>query len=115
MAELDKNLLYYLCGPMTGYPHHNYPEFMSKSQYLRELGYMIVNPAELHPQPKEDYTEEYWISVLKRDLSALLACEGLILLDGWEKSRGATLEHYVAKSLSYNVLNIRECLKNEDN
>lgn len=109
IGMIDKTLLYYLCGPMTGYPNNNYEEFEKHNYYLTEYkDFHILSPTLIHPNPSISNEEEY-IKVLKEDLAGLFLCKGIILLDGWEKSRGATLEHYVARSLGYKILTIREC------
>src|SRR5690606_12410261 len=45
----------------------------------------------LHPT-----TDLPWAEFLKQDLQELITCDAVFLLKGWEKSRGATLEAFVA-------------------
>lgn len=84
----------YLAGPMSGLPELNFPAFHAEAARLRSLGFDVVNPAELC-----DDIAGAWAQCMRRDLAALLTCEGIALLPGWERSRGATLEHHVAKAL----------------
>lgn len=84
----------YLSGPMSGYPLDNYPAFHAEARRLRELGYHVENPAE-NPPP----SDRSWHGYMRLALAQLLTCEGIALLPGWERSRGATLEHHVAKAL----------------
>jgi hypothetical protein len=83
----------YIAGPMSGYEEFNFPAFNRAEELLREsYGYKhVVNPAKLHPT-----TDLPWAEFLKQDLRELIACDAVFLLKGWEKSRGATLEAFVA-------------------
>ena len=86
----------YIAGPMSGYEEFNFPAFNRAEELLRKsYGYKhIVNPAKLHPT-----TDLPWAEFLKQDLRELIACDAVFLLKGWEKSRGATLEAFVAYTL----------------
>ena len=83
----------YIAGPMSGYEEFNFPAFNRAEKLLRGVyGYKhVVNPAKLHPT-----TDLPWAEFLKRDLRELTTCDAVFLLKGWEKSRGATLEAFVA-------------------
>lgn len=86
---------YYLAGPMSGYPEFNYPAFTAAAESLREQGLTVISPHELH----DGDTSQHWTCYLRRDLRALLDCDEIVLLPGWEKSRGACLEVAVAEAL----------------
>ena len=93
----------YLSGPMTGLPGHNFPAFHAEAARLRALGYTVVNPAEInHVRPGD------WHQCLRADLKALLDCDAIVLLDGWETSQGAHLELHVAHRVGLEVLQARE-------
>lgn len=93
----------YLSGPMTGLPDLNFPAFHAEAARLRALGYQVANPAEINPTP-----DESWQSCLRKDLAALLACDALALLPGWEKSLGANLELHVAHRVGIEILIAKE-------
>lgn len=88
----------YLSGPMTGLPDLNFPAFNAEAARLRALGYLVVNPAELCPDPTMG-----WHECMRRDLADLLTCDGLALLDGWHKSSGAHLEMHVAHRVGIEI------------
>jgi len=86
---------WYLAGPMSGFPEHNFPLFHAETARLRALGYDIVNPAEINT----DAVAPDWAECLKRDIPQLCTCDGVIVLEGWSKSRGASLEVHIARQL----------------
>lgn len=89
----------YLSGPMTGYPDNNKPAFNAMAKKLRLAGYMVINPAELDAKEPCSCWEDY----LRRDIRALSRCEAIATLPNWQKSRGANLEIYIGRALSYPV------------
>lgn len=84
----------YVCGPMTGYPEHNFPAFRAAAQTLAAAGYEVTDPSTLGEH--EDWA---WADYLKRDLPEMLKCDGIAVLFGWHKSKGARLEIDVAETL----------------
>ena len=61
---------------------------------LRALGHEVVNPlcnglSETDP----------WEAHIAKDIINLIDCEGIYMLQGWEDSQGARIEHAVAKEL----------------
>jgi len=84
---------------MTSMPDLNFPAFHAEAARLREIGYDVVNPAELHPEPGKS-----WHECMRKDLAALLTCDALALLDGWQRSAGAHLEMHVAHRVGMEIL-----------
>lgn len=89
----------YISGPMTGYPDLNYPAFFAAEETVRALGHETLNPAR-HP------AKGSWADYLRLDLADVLAAEQVVVLPGWEASRGAALEVHVAHQLGIPVLPI---------
>lgn len=89
----------YVAGPMTGLPELNFPAFHAAAAKLRADGHEVINPAELCPDK-----EMPWRECMKRDIAALVQCDAIYLLPGWENSKGATLEHHIADRLGLVVL-----------
>lgn len=107
---------WYLSGPMSGVPYSNYPAFEAAAATLRANGFSVVSPAELDdpetraaamssPSGVGHTNGHTWGDFLSRDVK-LVADEvnGVILLPGWEKSRGARLEAYVALLCGHSFL-----------
>lgn len=105
--EFNFGLVYYLSGPMRGYPEHNFPAFEQAAQTLRNTGVILISPHELHKDvdleaeaARTDYGYEY----LKEDIAYMTRhTHGIILLKGWTKSKGACAELSVALSLDFPV------------
>lgn len=103
----------YIAGPMTGYADLNFPAFHAKAKEQRALGYEVINPAEINGGADElvackemsfSELDAHWRACMRNDIAGLLTCERIVMLDGWTKSRGATLEHHIAKALGFEVL-----------
>ena len=93
----------YLSGPMSGLPELNFPAFHAEAARLRALGFEVVNPADLNPDP-----DTGWHECMRNDLKALLDCDTLALLDGWQRSTGAHLEMHVAHRVGMEIVIAKE-------
>ena len=94
----------YLCGPMTGYPDLNHPAFYEAEARLMSKMYDVVNPArmdeELGLDPHKGAMDpEFLKDAVRRDLEAVMTCDGIALLPEWECSKGARAEVAVAQWL----------------
>lgn len=101
----------YICGPMSGYPEHNYPAFDAAEEVLKEQKHIVINPANLtrsfcekHRIAVKDLTYRH---VLLTDLNLMATCDAILLLPGWEGSKGAKLEYDLARLLELEILNER--------
>lgn len=83
----------YIAGPMTGLPDLNRSAFERAKQALDAEGHNAVNPHDLHP------TDVQWHTAMRTDIMELLTCDAVALLDNWQNSRGALLEHFIASTL----------------
>ena len=89
----------YLAGPMTGYLHLNHPLFNAETLRLRALGYQVVNPVEINPDPAAA-----WSDCMRQDIAQLVSCDGVAVLPGWTGSKGASLEVYIGRALKMPIL-----------
>jgi hypothetical protein len=108
IEDFNKEIRYYLAGPMSGHKHFNLPLFYEVASLLRAAGLKILNPAELDTDEVRSAClrslsgdlsrlPATWGDMLGRDVKAVSDdCQGLILLPGWERSKGARLEAFVA-------------------
>lgn len=106
----------YTAGPMSNIAQFNYPAFIAAAAALRDAGYEVVSPAELdNPDDRAaalaspdghmlNYTSgtgKSWGDFLSRDVKLLAddGIEAIVVLPGWEKSRGARLETFVGSRM----------------
>jgi hypothetical protein len=98
----------YICGPMSGIDDLNHPAFFEAESRLKERGYTTINPArmdeELGLDPHQGVMEpEFLKDAARRDLEAVIASGGIVLLPEWEKSKGAKAELAVAQWLGKKI------------
>lgn len=89
----------YIAGPMTGLPDLNFPAFHRAAAHFRAQGVDVVNPAEINADPTAG-----WNECMRNDIRELVTCDSIVLLPGWERSKGASLEHYIARQLELRVV-----------
>lgn len=93
----------YLAGPMSGLPDYNYPAFGAAADKLRAHGHEVLNPAD-NPVPPCGS----WAGYMRMALAQLVQCECIVLLPGWDVSKGAVVEYELAKVLSMEVAHFCE-------
>ncbi len=92
----------YIAGPMSGIKDYNYPAFNAKAAELRAQGEEVINPAE---NDAEIGPDQPWQVYLRRDLILLAErCDKIVLLPGWENSKGASLERLVGAKLGMTIV-----------
>lgn len=105
----------YVAGPMSGYPDHNFPAFRYAARRLRAMGHEVVSPVEMDESDGFDPSGEdvvpgsgQWAAFLSRDVKVVAdpRIEGIVVIDGWEQSRGAALEVHVARELGKTIYRI---------
>ncbi|SFS27675.1 DUF4406 domain-containing protein [Pseudomonas sp. NFACC42-2] len=97
----------YLSGPMTGLPDLNFPAFAAMTDNLPEGGHTVTNPAELSPDGGS------WNDCMRRDIVALMECDTVATLPGWEHSKGARLEVLIAERFGMMVVNAHDLVAKE--
>ena len=102
-------MIYYIAGPMRGYPLFNFPAFDAASIFLRAYGHEVISPAEMDRDAGFDpsvaaISDEEYEAALARDLEALGKCDGIYLLRGWERSHGARREVHKAIYLGLQIM-----------
>lgn len=111
---------------MRGYPKFNFPAFMEAAEVLRKMGHKVFNPAE---RDLDKYDEKVLSSptgnlgtaekrgfnlreALAADLRFVcLKADAVVLLPGWEKSKGACAERATAIALGLEVYLYEEFIK----
>lgn len=80
----------YLSGPMTGLPGLNFAAFHAMTTNLRAGGHTVTNPAEINPDGGT------WNDCMRRDIAALMGCDTVATLPGWQESNGAYILRFSA-------------------
>lgn len=87
---------------MTGIADSNYPAFEKAAFELRALGLNLISPHEVFAGETPD--DSRWNEYLRHDLRSVTQCQGIILLPGWHKSKGAVIELSMALALGMDVM-----------
>lgn len=89
---MKKNTKVYISTPITG---HDIKEVRlrvdSAKKILEKHGYIPVSPLEVSSDLDAPYSEH-----MGKDIAALLECDEIYLLKGWQKSLGCRLEYEAA-------------------
>lgn len=92
----------YIAGPMSGLPELNYPAFHAMAAQLRAAGRHVENPAE-NPAPHCNS----WLGYMRLAVAQLATCDTVVMLHGWEQSRGARVEYQLAVGMGLRVVDER--------
>lgn len=107
----------YIAGPMSGMPDWNYPAFFEAEEQLRALGHAALNPARNDGATPEaaiaasgtpEAPSHPWEHYLRRDIPKVVSADGLVMLPGWQNSRGANLEVHIATALGMPLYILRD-------
>ena len=109
----------YLAGPMRGIPFFNFPAFDDAARKLRDLGHHVFNPAEHDREQHGDKVNDSPTgnlddikasgfslrAALEADLTWIARhAEAIVVLPGWENSKGANAEVALGKALGIPIL-----------
>lgn len=105
----------YIAGPMSGIENWNFDAFCDAAEVLRrEHGFVVYNPAEMDHPAEINRTDPFdrnhvgnpdWCKYLKRDIHVIISLvDAVVVIQGWQYSRGASLEVHIAFELGMPVL-----------
>lgn len=90
----------YISGKITG--THDYMERFKKAEdILVKDGWSVINPAEICSHLPKSTTYKQYMEV---DLLLLGMCDAIYMINGWESSEGAKVEHQYAEALGLVVI-----------
>ena len=82
----------YVSLPISGYDINLVKKRAKRAaQYLRDKGYEPVTPFDVSQDENASYAEH-----MGKDINALLDCDAVFFLRGWEQSKGCQLERHAA-------------------
>ena len=90
----------YISGPMDGIKNNNKTAFEKAYEHLKTKYKEVVNPHNIYP----DYLSDCeYINYIIADLLILTTCQAIYMLEGWEHSAGAIIEHKSAEKLGLKI------------
>lgn len=107
----------YLAGPMTGLPEFNMHAFNLCAEHLKAAGFEVHNPVAVDAEHgivlegTNGHEEFDFLEAMKRDLPLVMDADCVIVMPGWEESKGAQLEVHTALETGvpvYTILSQRE-------
>lgn len=98
----------YISGPMTGYKNLNFDAFNEAEAKLRALGWDVVNPVTINPDPSTD-----WLDCIAADLLAMRDCKAIVFLPGHEESFGARIEALAAQRMGFKTYKLEDLIQAE--
>ena len=108
IKDLDRSKTrIFIAGPMRGYENYNFKKFDHTEKFLRQLGFDVVNPARISRKFKEAEVNSdiaVYNKMVDMQQDAERTCNAILLLDGWQWSKGAALEVQTAAALGMQFL-----------
>lgn len=117
----------YISGPITGLTEEQYTENFARAEaFVISEGHDAVNPVKVQACLTEDCFKpgdivgaqsvtksdgsylHSWQCYMKHDLIAMFECDTILMIPGWQNSRGAQLELDIATRLEFNVAVLSE-------
>lgn len=97
----------FIAGPMRGYEKYNFPKFDKIEAVLKDHDIECVNPGRISRKFKEkDVNSDIAVynEMVRLQQEAEHTCDTILLLDGWQWSKGAALEVKTAAELGMQFL-----------
>ena len=73
--------------------------FAAVAKVTKKLGYEPVNPFENGLSEQDT-----WEAHIVKDIADLLQCKAIYMLQGWQESKGARIEHYIATEIGMPIM-----------
>lgn len=90
----------FISGPITGTEDY-IDRFLKAELELTQKGYTAVNPAGMFAQLPVAFS---WGTCMSITLALLEECDSIYMLNGWEHSKGAWIEHTFAAGIGKEII-----------
>ena len=104
--KFEKPKKVFLSGPMTGYPGYNFQKFNTVEKELIDAGIECVNPVHICKKYKEEHVladKTIFDKMIAEEQEAERGCDAILLLDGWQMSKGVRLELKTALEMDMQI------------
>lgn len=102
--------LLYVAGPISGIDGYK-SLFQGAADALTRKGYRVMNPCDNTITEPDASETRIWQQYMRISLGQIAAADGIATLDGWLKSRGASLEVFIAAQLGITIMPVSEWLR----
>lgn len=100
-------MIVYISGPITGLPGLNKTAFDSAAAELKAVGFEPIVPHEITAPG------DTWEEAMRSCIRAMMDADAVVMLRGWEGSKGAKIEYDLARAVGIPVHHHFLDLKNE--
>ena len=98
----------YLSGKITGLDKEDYTrQFARAESFYKTGGFDVVNPVAIGEEVLKINPKAEWQDFMIRDLEALRTCTHIVLLEGWEESKGAKMEKAEAEKMGLEIMYLK--------
>jgi hypothetical protein len=102
-----KKFKIFIAGPMRRYPNYNFDKFDKIEKLLKDNGIDCINPGRISRKFKEVEVNNdinVYNEMVKLQQEAQNTCNAILLLDGWQWSKGVKLEMKTAAENNFQFL-----------
>ena len=95
----------YVSGKITGTSDYT-DRFSAAEDRLIAEGYEVLNPVRTGKWLERYLAPEKptWVQDMKAAVAAMMEADYIYMMRGWNQSKGARLEHFLARALNYNII-----------
>ena len=98
----------YLSGKITGREKEEYTkQFARAENFYKAGGFDVVNPVTIGEAVLKNNPKAKWEDFMAEDLKALKTCTHIVLLEGWEESKGAKMEKAEAEKMGLEIMYLK--------
>ena len=103
-GEMKKKVIY-VSGKITGTSDY-VARFSTVEDKLIAEGYEVLNPVREGKRLEHCLEPEKptWVQYMKYAIATMMKADYIYMMSGWKQSKGARLEHFLARALNYNII-----------
>ena len=100
-----KKKVIYVSGKITGTSDYA-DRFSAVEDKLIAEGYEVLNPVRAGEQLEHYLAPEKptWVQYMKYAIATMMKADCIYMMRRWEQSKGAWVEHFLARVLNYNII-----------